>query len=131
MANARAWEVSLSVSGPVKVREKIKFDTQKELNIGEVFTSSIEIKPNNEGFNIVATVFTTEQDSAHKVALLFVGRMLDILAIKLNSPLFVSLDDDWKYTKKSQQRAIIKKSDFQSAFELYFFSNFYRTRNRK
>jgi hypothetical protein len=123
MATARPFEVTLNVSGSVKVQDKMRFDTLKELNMGEVFRSGIEIQPSEEVFDIVVIIITSQQEKANKIALLFVGRMLDILSIKLNVPLFVSLHSDWKYVRKTNQKAILQKSDFQSSFEFSRLSN--------
>ncbi len=117
MNRARPYEVTLNVTGPVKLDKKIQFKTDKELNIGEVFDSNVQIVNDKEGFKIVVTIFTSQQAQANKIALLFVGRMLDVLSIKINSPLFVSLFSDWKYTKLTNQKVILQKDDFQSAFE--------------
>jgi hypothetical protein len=125
MATVRPYEVTLQVTGPVKVREEIGFNTQKELNMGEIFHSEINVKPDPEGFHIIVTVFTSQHEQANKIALLFVGRMLDILSIKINSPLFVSLYSDWKYSKSTNQRTILEEADFRSAFR------FSRVRNDK
>lgn len=118
MASVRPYEVTLKITGPVKIIEEMGFNTQKELNIGEIFHSAIQIRPEIDGFHIVVTVFTSQQEQANKIALLFVGRMLDILSIKINSPLFVSLFSDWKYSKITNQRVILRQIDFQSAFKL-------------
>jgi hypothetical protein len=118
MPQVRSYEVTLRVTGPVKITHTITFNANKELRIGEVFDSAIEINPDTEGFHIIATVFTAHQEQANKIALLFVGRMLDMLSILVDLPLFVSLISDWKYTKESNQKAILDKTDFQKAFEL-------------
>jgi hypothetical protein len=118
MAQVRPYEVTLRVTGPVKIKDEIRFNTNKELNIGQIFDSAIEIKPDQEGFHIIVTVFTSHQEQANKIALLFVGRMLDCLSIMVDLPLFVSLVSDWKYTKESNQKAILQKRDFQVAFEM-------------
>src|SRR5690349_19479421 len=114
----RSYEVTLRVTGPVKTREEIRFNTDKELKMGAIFASSIEVKPDPEGFHIVVTVFTSLQEQANKIALLFVGRMLDCLSIMIKEPLFVSLVSDWKYTKQSNQKVLLQKRDFQVAFEM-------------
>jgi hypothetical protein len=118
MTQVRSYEVTLRVTGPVKIKDEIRFNANKELKIGEIFDSAVEIRPDPEGFHIIVTVFTSHQEQANKIALLFVGRMLDILSILINIPLFVSLVSDWKYTKESNQKAILDKKDFQTAFEL-------------
>ncbi len=93
-------------------------DTLKELNLGEIFRSGIQILPHKEGFEIIVTVYTSQPEKANKIALLFAGKMLDILAIKINVPLFVSLVSDWQYTRQTNQRTVLQKSDFQSAFAI-------------
>lgn len=73
----RTYNVELFVSGPVTTQRPINFSTDKELDFGNIFRSDISIKKHPTGFIIASTVYTANQDLAYKVALLFVGKMLD------------------------------------------------------
>lgn len=118
MPTIRTWEVTVKVFGSVSIKKPISFNTDKELNIGEIFRSDIELSPSNDGFDIKTTVRTNEQGTANKIALLFIGRMLDILSIKTDLPLFVSLSNGHISKRQENVKAVIEKSEFQSAFEL-------------
>lgn len=83
----RIYSVELLVSGPVTIRRQINFNSDKEIDFGNVFRNDISIKKHEQGFVISSTVFTEDQNRAYKVALLFIGIMLDILSIKTKSTL--------------------------------------------
>ena len=114
----RIYNVELLVSGSVTVKRLIDFRTDKELDLGNVFQSDISIQAHNQGFLISSTVFTADQDRAYKVALLFVGKMLDILAIRINSPLNVSLNESRQVTDRKAVRAVIYREEFIFCFAL-------------
>jgi hypothetical protein len=114
----RIYEVELLVSGPITIRRPISFDTDKELHLGDIFRSDISTKKHAQGIVVTSTVYTIDQDRAHKVALLFVGKMLDILAIKTNSPLNVSLNEYRQLTDKNIVKTLIDEQELRSCFEL-------------
>lgn len=114
----RIYNVELLVSGPVTVRRLIDFRTDKELDLGNVFQSDISIRTHKQGFLISSTVFTADQDRAYKVALLFIGKMLDILAMRTNSPLIVSLNEYRQFADRNTVRAVIDRDEFRFCFEL-------------
>ncbi|MDN3582110.1 methylamine utilization protein MauJ [Mucilaginibacter flavus] len=114
----RIYSVELLVSGAVTVRRAVEFRTDKELDLGSVFQSDVSIKPHKQGFLISSTVHTADQDRAHKVALLFIGKMLDILVMRVNSPLNVSLNEYRQVTDRNIVRAVIDRAEFTFCFEL-------------
>ncbi len=114
----RIYSVELLVSGPVTVKRQINFNTDKELDFGNVFRSDISIKKHPQGFLISSTVFTADQDRAYKVALLFIGKMLDILSIKTESPLNVSLNEYRQISDRNIVRAVIDEGEFRFCFDL-------------
>jgi len=114
----RIYNVELLVSGPVTIRKPINFNTDKELDFGNVFRSDICIKKHSQGFLISSTVQTKDQDRAYKVALLFVGKMLDILSIKTNATLNVSFNEYRQLSDRNIARAVIDEVEFRSCFYL-------------
>jgi len=114
----RIYNVELLVSGPVTISHQINFATDKELDFGNVFRSDITIVKHQLGFLISSTVYTVNQDRAYKVALLFIGKMLDILSLKINSALNVSLLTDEHRTNKINVRAVIEEAEFKSCFKI-------------
>ena len=68
----------------IKFENNINFQTTKELDLGRVFDSEINIRTAQRGNVINATVFTNDIDRAQKVAALFIGKMLDVLSVITN-----------------------------------------------
>jgi hypothetical protein len=114
----RTYDVELTVFGKVITRKAIDFNTDKELDVGNVFRSDIVIKPHQQGVRISSTVFTSNQDRAYKVALLFIGKMLDVLALKVNTSVFISNIDIRNLIDKNVVRAIIDEDEFKQCFEI-------------
>ncbi len=114
----RIYNVELLVYGQVAVKRTIDFSTEKELDLGNVFRSDISIKPHKQGFLISSTVYTADQDRAYKVALLFIGKMLDILSLRTNSPLNVSLNEYRQIESGNNVRAVINREEFMHCFRV-------------
>ncbi|SHF02007.1 hypothetical protein SAMN03080594_102356 [Arenibacter palladensis] len=114
----RTYDVELTVFGKVITRKTVDFNTDKELDVGNVFRSDIVIKPHQQGVRISSTVFTSNQDRAYKVALLFIGKMLDVLALKVNTSVFISNIDIRNLIDKNVVRAIIDEEEFKQCFEI-------------
>lgn len=119
----RTYNVELAVFGQVTAATVSSFKTEKELDLGNIFRSDVTIKPTQQGLRISSTVWTANQDRAYKVALLFIGRMLDVLAIKINTPLYVINNDLRNITDKNIVRAIVTQEEFRDCFELSRFLN--------
>lgn len=114
----RIYNVELLVSGRVTIRRQINFNTDKELDFGNVFQSDISIKKHQQGFVISSTVYTADQDRAYKVALLFIGKMLDILSLKTKSTLNVSFNEYRQTSDRNIVRAVIDEDEFRFCFDL-------------
>lgn len=119
----RKYEVELLIYGSISTKEIISFNTDKELDFGNVFNSEITIRNCPQGIRLSTTVYTTDTDRAYKVALLFIGKMLDILSVKTNIPLIVTNNDFRITTEKSKIRAQIDKEEFKYCFETSRFLN--------
>jgi hypothetical protein len=114
----RTYQVELLISGPVTTPRPINFNTDKELDLGNIFSSSIEIKKAANGIIISSTVFTVDQDRAYKVALLFIGKMLDLLSFRLNTPLNLNIQELRTGFERSNVKSVIDVADFRLCFEL-------------
>lgn len=114
----RIYDVELLASGQVTIRRPINFNTDKELDFGNVFRSDISIRKHTQGFLISSTVYTADQDRAYKVALLFVGKMLDILSIKTKTALNVSLNEYRQLSDRNTVRTVIDEDEFRFCFDL-------------
>mgnify|MGYP005864119521 CR=1 FL=1 len=114
----RIYDVELLVSGQVTIRRPINFNMDKELDFGNVFRSDISIRKHTQGFLISSTVYTADQDRAYKVALLFVGKMLDILSIKTKTAVNVSLNEYRQLSDRNAVRTVIEEDEFRFCFDL-------------
>lgn len=114
----RTYNVELTVFGKIIPTKIIDFNTDKELDVGNVFRSDIVIKPYQQGIKISSTVYTSDQDRAYKVALLFIGKMLDVLALKVNTSVFTSSNDIRNFIDKNVVRAVIEEEEFKQCFEI-------------
>ena len=114
----RTYNVELIIFGPITIGRTIDFNTYKELDLGNVFRSDITIKQHSQGIKVSSTVWTADQDRAYKVALLFIGKMLDVLSIKTNTPLFVTNNDIRNIADKNSVKAVIDEAEFRHCFEL-------------
>ncbi len=114
----RIFEVELSVSGSITTPKRaINFNTDKELNLGRIFRSDISIQKQLQGFKISTTVYTINQDRASKVALLFIGRMLDVLSMRTNLSLNISSIDYRHIPTSSSPKALNDEDEFRFCFE--------------
>ncbi|SEJ70992.1 hypothetical protein SAMN04487995_6028 [Dyadobacter koreensis] len=114
----RIFRVELSIFGQIAIQRPISFNFQKELDFGSVFQSDIKIIQHAKGVKISSTVNTADQERAYKVALLFVGKMLDVLALKTNTALVVSNIDLRLAEENNAVRAIIDEDEFRCSFLL-------------
>lgn len=112
----RIYEVQFYIDGPIKFENNINFQTTKELDLGRVFDSEINIRTTQRGNVINATVFTNDIDRAQKVATLFIGKMLDVLSVITNCKLDISLFENRQITHNI--RTIVNVNEIQQAFEL-------------
>ena len=123
----RVYKVDLTIVGPLTIEHPIIFDTDKELSIGDIFRSKINIHSNIYGLDISSTVFTNDADAACRVALLFIGKMLDILSIKTNLPYYVTNKEIKNKQERTTVRTVVTKHEFDKCFELSRFLNLNKT----
>lgn len=123
----RTYSVELNVFGKITTTGLIDFDTDKELDVGNVFRSDIVIRSHQQGVRIASTVWTADQDRAHKVALLFIGKMLDVLSLKINTPLFISNNDIRNSVERNVVRAVVDEIEFRQSFEISRYLNLEHT----
>lgn len=114
----RVFQVELYIIGPITIERPLIFDTDKELSLGDIFNSKIKLTTIPQGLEISATVSTTDSDSACRVALLFIGKMLDILCIKINMALYVTNSDIKLRGEKQTIKTVVSREEFDRCFEL-------------
>lgn len=114
----RIYEVELNLLGAVSIKSPINFSTEKELEIGTIFNSSVKINSNQQGLKLSTTVRTNSEDNARKIALLFIGKMLDVLSFKLNKPINISENEIINKSLRGNVKALIEREEFREAFEI-------------
>ena len=115
--NIPVWEVEISVIGPISIQETIRIAARKELEHPDPFYSKIKIKNSKNGFTAILTAFAPNVELAEKAAILFFGRMLDVLSLRLNLSLQLDLTKNIIIQKTSENvRRIVDKDDFLLAF---------------
>jgi hypothetical protein len=114
----RTYQVELTVTGAITIQRPIRFQADKELQLGNIFTSDVEIKKNAAGVTISVTVFTVDKDRAYQVALLFIGKMLDVLAIKINTALSIHMLDIKPVLERNTVRSFLTDDDFRYSFSI-------------
>lgn len=114
----RTYQVELTVTGAITIQRPIRFQADKELQLGNIFTSDVEIKKNAAGVIISVTVFTVDKDRAYQVALLFIGKMLDVLAIKIDTALSIHMLDVKPVLERNTVRSILTDEDFRNSFSI-------------
>jgi hypothetical protein len=112
------WEVKLSVDGPIKSSPIPSFKIFKGCREDDPFYSDISIKNSPYGVAIFVTAFAPNSELARKAAILFIGKMLDTLALKMKLPLFLSFTEEVSNRKYNKNvRRIIEKEEWVSAFK--------------
>lgn len=118
MTNLPTWEVDLSVVGPIKTRGTHEFSIFKAFRYDDPFYSDIEIKTSKAGVDASVTAFASTNDLAHKAALIFFGQMLDILALQIKQPLFLSLTQTRpEQLKQFTIRRVVERDEWIAAFK--------------
>lgn len=119
MARRRIWEVYIDVIGPILITEDIRFQEKKGYDAEDQFYSDISL--HNESFGISATItaYADSMEIAKTVAFVYLGRMIDVLA--LDNDLSLVLQEHGNHiasnTKVTARRQFSKK-DFELAFKV-------------
>ena len=118
------YEVALYIHGPITVKGRITLREPKGQNPDDPFHSDISLTKTQYG--VLATLTArTDADStnakdemlATKAALHFLGQTLDVLALDIRRPLYLSLLDRPKgWPKEHRQRLFVAQDSWHSAF---------------
>lgn len=112
------WEVKLSIDGPIKTSPIKSFKVFKGFQADNPFYSDISIKNSNSGVTLSVTATASNSDLARKAALLFIGKMLDTLSLKIKLPLFLGFTEDRSsFSYKGNVKRIIKSKEWLDAFK--------------
>lgn len=117
MPKRKIWEVDIDIVGPISISTNINFKQEKGFDEDQ-FYSNIILRNQNVGVTAIVTAYADSSEIAKTAALVFLGRMTDILVIDSNIPLILQ---DHENRVKYQDRAFttrrfLEKEDFIAAF---------------
>lgn len=116
-ANIPVWDVVISVYGPVSLDKEFTLNVRKELEHPDAFYSHVRINSSEYGFNAIVSAFAPNSELAESAAILWFGRMLDFLCLKLNLPLQIDFSESSLEMKnQTKVRRRIDHTDFANAF---------------
>lgn len=117
MRDIPIWEVVLYVDGPVTVRGRVMTTQQKGFRVEDPFFSEIEIRGVPSGLQAVVTARAPDQAVAYKAAVFFFGRMLDVLTLTVNRPMYLSLTERVRSrNERHDVRRVIESEQVERAF---------------
>lgn len=87
------WQVELYVYGPVTVKGNVPLREPKGWDADDLFYSDILVRSIRSGAVIDLTARADSERLARRAALYYVGEALDVLALDIRLPLYLSLLD--------------------------------------
>ncbi len=99
---------------------RVAYNELKGIQGLDPFYSMVEASNTSYGMDLAVTAFASNSKLAHRAALLFVGHMLDVLSMKNQIPLYVSLIHNARRPndKKETVCRILEKQNFKEAFAI-------------
>lgn len=111
------WEIQLFISGPVTVKERLMLNEPKGFRLENQFYSDINLRSTPLGVSATVTARAETSQLARKAALFFFGQMLDVLAIQVNQPLYISLHERQSSRAEAHHvRRIIEIDEWHQSF---------------
>jgi len=112
------WEVEIPVLGLVSLNSSISINVRKEINDSEAFYSDVRVQPKDYGFLVKLTAFAPSPSQAEEAGLVFLGRMLDVLSIQIDTSLNV-INQNLSIKQKNDTRVkrLLDQSMFVNAFK--------------
>lgn len=108
------WEVELAISGPIAVDKTWTRQVQK----GDDFWTPVTVRNMSDGVTLTIVAHAYDPQNANDAAVYFVGKALDVLCLRFNLPLHLSLfEPKFKQIAGHVKRRVTKDEWFQ-AFHL-------------
>jgi hypothetical protein len=108
------WQVTLAISGPITVNQKIKFNAEKGFH--DPFWSNIQITAVQHGVKMDIVARADNQEEANEAALYFAGQALDYLCLSINLPLYVSQSGTQFKPLNENVKRILTSEDWINSF---------------
>lgn len=118
MTNRRIiWEVELEVIGEITIDNVIRLRQEKGFDLDQ-FYSNIKIVNSKHGIRATVTAYAPNSKVAHDAALLYFGKMIDVLSIEISVPLeLVFYESQSTKVTHFKTRRIVEKWEFENAFK--------------
>jgi hypothetical protein len=119
MVEDPSWEVDLYVDGPVALRRRISTIHQKGFHPANPFYSDVQIQGVPSGLQATITARAPNERLAFEAAVFFFGRMLDVLSLTVDRPLYLSFTERRRIRDGPVQqdiRRIIEPQEIEQAF---------------
>jgi hypothetical protein len=110
------WEAELTVTGPITVQRPLTLNVEKGTR--RPFWTTATIKRITLGASIAVIVRAHDQEEANDAAIYFVGQTLDVLSLRLDLPIHLSLSGSPYRHLESQVRRVVTEEDWSEAFRL-------------
>lgn len=110
------WEIGMSITGDVAVRHAIEIDVMKGSR--NPFMTTVRIENAHHGVNLKVISQGSSAKGASHSGLFFVGEMLNILCLHLDTSLYLSLSDADIGTLAKSVRRIISRDEWINMFSL-------------
>lgn len=114
------WEVNLAISGAVRVKAREILNVEKwTRHVGrDPFWTTVKLNNVVNGIEASVLVKARTTDAANDTAVYFFGQMLDVLAFKLEMPLYLSLFAPQYRRVDTHVKRIVSREEWLEAFEL-------------
>ncbi len=109
------WEVELAISGAITLEQSsMKMEVEKgEFN---PFTTTVILSKAGQGIRCVLIARAYNQETANDAAVYFVGQALDVLSLRLDLPLYLSLFGPEFRTMSGHVRRLVQRNEWVEAF---------------
>lgn len=114
------WEVDLYIDGPVTIRHRLNTTQQKGFHTSNPFYSDIEMMAAPTGIRAKLTARALDQELAFEAAVFFFGRMLDVLSLKVDQPMHLSLTERHSAPHgraRQQVRRVVELPEIEDSFQ--------------
>lgn len=108
------WEVRLAISGAISIEQPLTLQAEKGY---APFMTTVKLTKARHGIEVRLIAKAIDSEQADEVAIYFVGQMLDVMCLYLDTPLYLSLDkSDFRPVDASVKRIILRE-EWEDAFK--------------
>lgn len=108
------WKVELAISGPIAVNGPLSLNVQKGMD--HPFWTTVKLINKHPGVQAEVVARARTPEDANDAAVYFVGQMLDVLCLRLDLPLHVSLSGPEFRLLPTHVKRIVDQREWEAAF---------------